>query len=379
MALVIKSAPGNDSSLANEMLFVIHEATKTADPITYPDYRYVLDVYVDSVFVGRQKVRPRPDNKMGVFDISVILRNYVTYGLNISSELVDYTLKLNYQIKLGEEYGDTLYTNLVTDIAREAVKTYGVRPFTTSAILSNGLASNMPATVNYHRDQLIHLLPYYSNVSGITNIDQKFYDSGNNLLQTDTINNSTYAARTIRQANILSGLSGPVPPESATYALITGAGINLQVNYLCESKFDALTLAWLNPFGGYESQSFGLVSKKSIEIERKDYKQQNYNINASGEVSYDANNVYYGGKKGYATTAKIKMMLTSHLLSDDEYQWLADLFMSPDVYLYDAEQAKFHPVTIAETNYEYRTYKNSRLTTLQFTVEYSDQYNAQYL
>lgn len=59
----------------------------------------------------------------------------------------------------------------------------------------------------------------------------------------------------------------------------------------------------------------------------------NYRINASGEVSYEADNVYYGGKKGFATNGKTRLSMTSHLLNESEYTWLADLFISPEVYI----------------------------------------------
>ena len=122
----------------------------------------------------------------------------------------------------------------------------------------------------------------------------------------------------------------------------------------------------------------GYVSKKIIELTKKDFTQLNYRLNASGEVSYEANNVYYGGKRGYATNVKIRLSLTSHLLSSDEYEWLSELFVSPDVYLDDGT-GKFIPVTIGANNYEYRTYKNSRLTPLQFDIEFGDVYNSQFL
>lgn len=53
MAIVLNSEAGNTSSVNNEMLFVAYEATKATDPVTYVDYSYVCDVYVDSVFIER--------------------------------------------------------------------------------------------------------------------------------------------------------------------------------------------------------------------------------------------------------------------------------------------------------------------------------------
>ena len=120
-----------------------------------------------------------------------------------------------------------------------------------------------------------------------------------------------------------------------------------------------------------------MVSKKSIEIEKKSFEGLPYNINASGVVSYAANNVLYGQKKDYSKLIKTKLSLISHLLNADEYTWLADLFKSPDVYLYTS--SGWMPVSISNNNYEYRTYLNSRVTPLQFDVEFTGNYNSQFL
>lgn len=385
MAIVINSEAGNTSSVNNEMLFVVYEATKANDPTTYPDYSYVCDVYVDSTLVERLIARPDPTYKRGIFDVSRALQPYCTYGFDASSGKVDYTARVAYQLKFGEQYDGTLYTNLTVDSSdRYAFKTYAVKPFTSSAVIANGLASNMPSTVKWHKSQDYQLMCLFSNVSGITDVELKHYNDAGTLLNTTTITNGDYTANEIRQLNLgklVADISG------ATYATVTGGGLNQRIEYLCDGKYTPYTLVWLNPYGGYDSQSFGLVSRKVIELTKKDFMQLPYQLNASGEVSYQANNVFYGGEKGYASNVKVKFNLTSHLLNEDEYTWLADLFISPEVYIYAAEVGSmspsdagyFIPVTIGQSNYEYRNYKNSRLTPLQFEVEFGHIYNSQFL
>jgi hypothetical protein len=329
---------------------------------------------VDAVLVARLKSVPDPTYSMGIFNVSEVLKSYVAYGFDASANVVDYTIRRDYLIKFGEEYSDTLYTNLLVDSTRYCFETYKPRPFTSSSVIAGGLASNMPSTVRYHEDELWHLIPYYSSVTGITDLTVTWKDSGGNTLGTDSVSNSAYVAHKIRQANI--GKGAFTKPVGTSYALLTG-NLTLRVDFMCDSKYPAYTLVWLNPYGAYESQSFGLVSKKSIELEKKTYAQLNYRINSSGETSYQANNVYYGSKKGFATTGKTKLSLTSHLLNDNEYTWLADLFISPDVYIYDG--SKFIPVMVTHSNYDYKTYKNSKLTPLQFEVEFTDTFNSQIL
>jgi hypothetical protein len=377
MAIVINTEPGNTVSVNNEMLFVVYEATKANDEVTYPNYKYVCDVYVDSTLVGRLKAVPDPTYKRGIFNVAPILQSYVTYGLSASAATVDYTAKIAYRLKFGEEYSDTLYTNLLNDSSdREAYKTYAPKPFSSSAVISNGLASNMPSTVRYHEDELYHLIPYFRDSTGISDLTITWKNSSGSTISTDTVSNAGYTPKQIRQANI--GVNAFTKPSGTTYALLTGP-VTLRVDFMCDAKYPAYTLAWLNPYGAYESQSFGMVSKKEIELTKKEFAQLNYRINSSGEVSYQANNVFYGGKKGYATNVKVRLNLTSHLLNADEYEWLADLFISPDVYVFDSVTSKFIPVTIAQTNYDYNNYLNNRLKPLQLSVEFADVYNSQNL
>lgn len=377
MAIVLNSEAGNTSSVNNEMLFVAYEATKANDPTTYPDYTYVCDVYVSGNLAGRIKSRPDPVYKRGVFDISKILQSFATYGLKAANVKEDYTVRIPYQLKFGEEYDFTLYTNLLVDGAdRYCYTTYKPRPFTSTGVLSNGLASNMPSTISYNRSQPYHFIPLHSNVTGVVDLglNVTYYDETNTSLGSEFFNNADYILNTVRQVNIYSATK----PANTVYGLFTGAA-TFRVNYLCNGKYTPYTLAWLNPFGGYDSMSFGFVSRKTIDIARKDFSQLPYRLDPSGNVSYQANNVFYGSKQNYAASVQQRLRLTSHLLTNNEYEWMADLFISPQVYLYDSEAGKFMPVRITPVNYEYRNYSNSKLTPLVVDIEFSDLYNSQYL
>lgn len=390
MAITIQNAAGNTASVNDELLFVVYEATKASDEATYPDYRYVCDVYVDDVFAARLKARPDPIYKMGKFDVSTILRSYVTYGLkaNYASDYETYQAIVSYKLKFGEEYGDTLYTNLLVDSdSRDAFKTYAERPFINSNVIdsvADGFVTNMPSVVTGYKTDKWFLLSYYHNVTGFNSFTYQFSDGQTNIGAPGTIPVS-YVAKEIAQGNFgfvkrvaALGLSTEQQNAITQMQVDCDTGQVITVKYGC-TKYTPITLAWLNQYGAYDSYSFGLVSKKTIELTRKDFAQLNYRLNPSGVVSYHEDGVFYGSKKGFATNVKVSEKLTSHLLSEQEYQWLAELFASPDVYKYDPDLDKFMPVTISETNYEYRTYKNSKNTPLEFNIQYSDQYNAQYL
>jgi len=389
MALSLLTYPGAYSAVTNEMLFVVSETTKTADPTTYPNYKFVLDVYVGADLVGRLKVNPDPTNLFGIFDVSKVLRYHVpAYGLkaNYASASETYQIDLSYHVEIGEEYGDTTYTNLVTDSTRTCYKTYGEKPYLSTDVISSkfGLvASNMPIDLVGYKDDKWLIVPMVDNATGAEIIYQCLDSAGTGIGSATSITYST--ANEVLQVNLgfqkiatLLGLTQT--QQNSVYRMVFSVdGTNERSVVYGSCKYPTVVLAWLNPYGAYESYSFGMVSKKSKELSRKEFAQLPYQINASGVPSYDADGVLYGSKRVYNTLSKVSLNMTSHLLTDDEYSWLADLFQSSDVYMYHEALDRFIPVTIGDNNYEYRTYLNSRMTPLNFTVQFTDTFNSQYL
>jgi hypothetical protein len=133
MAIVINTAPGTLYSAHGDLLFVVYEATKANDPVTYPDYKYVADVYIGTTQVARIKKVPQPDNKRGVFNIGDVVRNYMALAFNPDAtqlraqELALNEFFLDVTVKFGEEYNFVTYLNLVTDSTRRYFNHYNGR------------------------------------------------------------------------------------------------------------------------------------------------------------------------------------------------------------------------------------------------------------
>lgn len=389
MALSLLTYPGNQSAVTNEMLFVVSETVKTVDPTTYPNYKFVLDVYVGSDLVGRLKSNPDPTNLLGIFDVSKILRYYVPeYKLkaNYANATETYDINVAYHVEIGEEYSDTTYTNLITDSSRTCYKTYTEKPYLSTDVVTgkyNLVDSKMPIDLVAFKDDKHFLIPVIDNATGAEFLYQCLDANGSGIGSATSIIYTT--PDNVLQVNLgfqkiaaLLGLTS-AQKESVDRLVFSFDGANQRtVTYGC-SRFPSTVIAWLNPYGAYESYSFGLVSKKTKEISRKEFAQLPYQINVSGVVSYGADGVMYGSRRTYNTLTKTTLNLNSHLLSDDEYTWLADLFSSSDVYMFDTVLDRFVPVTITDTNYEYRTYLNSRLTPLSFNIQFTDTFNSQYL
>jgi len=132
----------------------------------------------------------------------------------------------------------------------------------------------------------------------------------------------------------------------------------------------------MNKWGAYESHYFTKAHGKIIEIERKEYQKQGYQIGASGQVSYAANNVINQQRNIYAQSVKQRWQLKSDLLTDAEWQWLGQLASSVETYL--LINGVLVPVIISNSNYSYNYYQKDSLTQMVLDVEFSAPYNTQF-
>jgi hypothetical protein len=112
-------------------------------------------------------------------------------------------------------------------------------------------------------------------------------------------------------------------------------------------------------------------------FKRKVFNSLDYAVDSSGVVSYyNGNNVYYENNYNYSSQFNQKLLLNSDILSDGEYAWLADLVVSPLIYIENG--IYFIPCGLTGTNYESKKYVNDNLTNLTITVDYGKTLNAQF-
>ena len=132
----------------------------------------------------------------------------------------------------------------------------------------------------------------------------------------------------------------------------------------------------MNKFGGYESMLFNKVSKRYFDIERKTYKQLPYRVSASGISSVGAGITMYQQTTEYAGRVKERIRLNTDWVSDVDYQWLAQLVTSPQVWVEDV--GKFYPAIISSNNYEFKEHVVDGLINLMIEVEFSANFKTQF-
>lgn len=386
MAIILNTTPPAYTSVNGDIIFVAYEATRANDPITYPNYKYVCDVYIDSNLVTRLKAFPDPTNKRGVFNIGQIVRSYVEATFNptanalVAQELAEGEFSITVQCKFGEEVDLVLTSNLTVDSARVYFNHYNGRlngvVTTILADFADKPTTSRPAQTSVFLAAGEVFIPYFATTTTPFDVVVTLNDA-----TTDTLTVTPTAANSIEQLNVspavLNAVSSLTIDETTTYYTVSFNGENYRFNLACEAKYELHTLHFLNKYGGFESYTFSKVNRKSEEIERKSFGKLAYTIDSSGVAStYSANKVYNETKSTYSTTFTEKLILNSDLLNDGLYQWLGELIKSPLIYLQEGEY--FTPVSISQNNYDYRKTINDRLTNLRIELEFGNVNNTQF-
>lgn len=415
MAITIQHNPGSYFSVNGDVLFTVVDIVKASDPATYPDYRYLADVYVGSTLVTRLKAYPDPTNKIGVFNIGNILRSYLaavfnpTINVLRSQEMGLGEFFITATLKFGEEYNFVQYSNVTVDSARTYYGHYNGRligqltnlsdfvdrPATTRratsfAIIQSAL-NKFPGTALYTGNKF-NFVPYlptdtdavtlrikaYTDAGvQLSSNDQIYSPSGANVLQ--IFNLSPTVINTVFPGAIDLNITKYYTVEFVTPNILSD-GI-IRFNLVCEPRFEVFTLHFMNKYGGFESRDFTKVSRKTIDIEKSEFGKLGYTMDSSGIISYaSTGKVYNETRSVYSSQFKEKLSLNTDILTDDEYTWLGELILSPMVYVEQLSgiDTYFLPCAITANNYEFRKAINDKLTSLQIDIEFGEQFNAQY-
>lgn len=392
MAIVINHNPASYASIHGDLIFTVYEATKAIDPVTYPNYKYVCDIYVGGVQIKRLTTFPRPDNARGVFNIGPIVRNYISQQLQPSDqvscqEFGDEEFYLDVTCKFGEEYGFTTYTNLTVDSERRYYNTYENRNTGGNPVLQAKLgnaASNRPLRNYVQINGQYFFIPFLGNGidSGIT-LEIAVYNAAGSVTASESATISFTDIDALFQLNVApsclnDALGAIITATTAYYTILIGA-----VTYRFDIKDECIhtpyTIHFLNQYGGFDSFDFRKVSRKIWDVEKKSFTQNPFRISSSGVVEYGASTsagiVAYESKTVYASKFREKMKLSADNLTDSEWAWLKEFQFSPVVYLQEGNN--IIPVTVEGSQYEEKKYINDRIQSLQIDIDFGIQLNAQ--
>lgn len=399
MALSLIYSPGTYFSAHGDLIFTLLEDTKPFNSTVYPNYKYICDVYIYGTLQARLQAFPRPDDKIGIFNIGNVVRNYLLMQFlpaanNIRAQKVgENAFYVNVQCKFGEEYGFVTYPNLIVDTQKTYFNHYNPRQAGTLTILSSVIDKAMtvrPYATPVYQGAKYCFIPFLPSDDTTINLVINAYN-GSTLAGTTTqafiptsASSNEQQLFNVSPAAINAAVPGFINASTSYYTVkfdttnITDDSL-FRFNLVCEAMYDVYTLHFLNRYGGFESRDFTKVSRQSLDpIERSSYGSSAVLITNDGQPHYfdSTSKVYREQNSMYATTWAEKMTLNTDILTDAEYQWLRDLVLSPMVYI--EMNGYFYPVSIAQNNYEPKKVINDDLTNLTLNIEFGDRFNTQY-
>lgn len=340
--------------------------------ITSIDLKYVVDLYVGGVQQVRVKLYPEPVTGIGYFDAGPIVRNTMTYqwltpntNVLMCEPNVSGQIGQTYQYRIGEEYSGVTYLNLASGnvTAYNFVAPTFERKVADLTAYNGKALSNRPNEINAALGDNIYIGA--KDVSGLVVSTYNF----SNVKIADTIY-SLGGTKAFAQLNVGSpALNNPtaVITSSVKYYTITIGTSTYRVNMECNPKYTSYNLHFMNHLGMFETAKFDLASRLTMEVQRKSFGKRDYTFGASSVTYYDANKKYVDSKVNYLNKKDHAYKLTMNAPTDSQYEWLAELIDSPQVYF--EMDGYFYPVSIKNTNFEYSKYVNNRLRVFEVEID----------
>jgi hypothetical protein len=387
MAITQKQIPSAYSSLNDTLQFVV-ESDNTAQP----NFKFIFEVYRGVTKVATVKLWPYPGTNLCAFNAANIIRSYVN-SLSFKGSQAFLTnvdeqdnILSNYEVKYGEEYGSpvTSYLALATSGVQIAYN-YG-KEFGSSKSISDYVdkyVTDRPLVAFLAMGENL-FVPYWNPVGDVITVDVITYDATGGVLTSDsTTTSNALSLLNIGSTAINALLPGLIIGGVAKYIVrIVETEQDFEVRVACPGLYGSKNIVFLNRWGCFESFVFRGKSRKSYDVERKEYGTNEERLQTTGSIGMTpfisgSSNVYLGTAQQHLASRKFKYKLTSEFLTDQEFDWLSQLVCSPVIYLEDS--GKYIPVKVTGSSYDYKTRLNDKLNPLEIEIEILKTYNPQYL
>jgi hypothetical protein len=390
VAITIENEPGDITPVYSDITY-----TLSSNNSGQTNFKFVAVVKnATGTILAKLKAPVYTGTSYGVFNLSRILQNYVTFDFNQATTIPAKCSNsfLAYSVEFGEEYGGAEYLNLTSDTGKytwnglfskwesEAVSDYEI------AIPSSRKFLTTVRSRRVTRAQYDYLYFLRGAATGVDEVEVKAYNAAG-VATTSVIDqtfNTTakdeYLLRMaagvvnlnqISAASLISGTAGSVVPVGTVYYTIQlkqsigndpcSEAYRFDVIEEC-SKYTPRVLYFLNRLGGFETLRCGMLNRDTFEVQRKQLKRNTYDF--TGTV-YGRDTAAHG-IANYSTTKTRKVILNTDFLNATEWQWVDDLLSSPIVYLDGTI-----PVNITNTSMEVFDL-NDGPQQLRIEVEYTE-------
>jgi hypothetical protein len=386
MAYSIQQQPQDYSPAFNPLTFVVRE-TDTA--ITgASNFRYLCEVEIDGTIQAKLKapIRYGSSQNEAVFDITEIIASYVGNDFEPPSAaaVVGQPRIVTYRAKFGYEYGSGVVTE-ATGVVNTNNKFswdaclpvqdffgYAQADYLTASGGTAGaqfLTNVRTRKVQADEAHTIHALFGTDTVNKV--FEFKSYNAAGTLLQTvqKTFTYVDYKSRllaadcTFNSIGFTSGNEAYYTVQAYPSGYAGKASETMRFDLWSEcSKYDPVTLHFLNTLGGFDSYTFRKRTVRNLTGEKKTFEQDSFRYTTG---SYNYSNAR-GGVTNYNTTLTEQWTLNTDFLTDTEAEYIEQLLFSPVVYM--GAFSALEKVTVTSTEFE-RKYNRDGLVQYSVTIQ----------
>lgn len=366
MAITIEQEPTSPNAAYTHLLYAV-----SSTQVAQPQFQYVMDILSGGTLLSRVRQYPNPAGN-AIFDPSRIMADYMGYlndttlaGINPNSNFESEGSIKTFQVNFGEEYG--------TSPTSAVVLYNGAGSVGAPAVAANPLTL-IPATVDPNNGTSFNW-PYYNQGIFLTNRPSGV-PKADSALMAMAAYNGTATNKTLEATDGLSSHSltiGPgevgqvsLPPGSTNEGIFTFNGNTITVPIVADCNYPAVTFAFINDYGFMDFYTVNLPQQKQTRITRETINRPKVDW-SSATSAYD---VTRRGKDSYYTSVEDDYQVTTDWLSQEEAQWLGQIFESPDVYVRNEDNTDWIPINITNSSYIHNTNKRSQKT-FQYEIQYT--------
>ena len=384
MAYSIEQQPGEYSPAFNPLTFVVRESNNAITGQS--NFRYVCEVEVDGTVQAKLKapIRYGSSQNEAVFDVTEILASYVGNDFEPPSSvaITKQPRITQWRAKFGYEYGSGVVTE-ATGVVNSAYKfswdaCVPIAEFNSFAPADYLTASGGTAGAKFLTDirprsvqatEQHSLTALYGTDTANKVVEFKAYSSAGSLLETVTKNHtySDYRSRLLAIDCTYSGIGFTSSPAYYTvqtypsgYAGKASEAMRFNLWEEC-SKYDPVTLHFLNTLGGFDSYTFRKRTVRSLQGERQSFNQDSFRY-STGAYGYSNRR---GGVQHYATKLIEQWVLNTDWLTDEQVEFIEQLQFSPVVFM--GSFSALEKVTLQGADFE-RKFNRDGLVQYSITI-----------
>ena len=407
MSVTILDTPATYSSMHTDLWFV---SSSTNSGTT--NFKFVYDVKVNGSLVARSKVFPDVSGNYGIFNAAPVVRAYTSNYFEPSGNSIlvasNNKMKVDYVLEVREEVSGSI---AVLPDASGSYSAYNYYPPLFADMIDIG--NDTPLVLDDYYENL--LVENYSD-NWLTDrdfdkIEMEYGDqcfisyfrktSGGTYTATiDVINEAGSVLSTYTGALSMTGEFNLFSLQAAAINTFAGSTLinentysyHLYINYydgansfvtskvkvkqVCYPKYRQYNIHFLNRLGGWDTMKFALVNKRNTEFTRSSYRRSEWQLSGSQMSNVDAYNKYNETTLNYSIQHKDRMHLISDWVSENDYEWLAQLVGSSICYI--EVLSGYFPCVISSTNYEYKLGSSEKLFNFEIDIEVGKYINSQY-